>query len=165
MKVKYMIGNKSVSRDSFLDGANGVREIISTGEFPSLHTDDEFMANRGSLQSQLGEQTADIVKLAQRHGYNPKHSDVYLSSIARFPGDPEAFVSHDSARGKIKKTLEKRGWSCDGSVKVKGRQMEPKQTRLATDLAVEGARSLARANPKAKVGDLIEEAVHVHGAK
>lgn len=165
MKVKYTINGRTVTEGEFVKGANGIRDILETRQFPGLQTDDEFMANRGSLADQLKHQTEDIVSAARRAGYNPSHSDVYLPSVARFPGDPEAFIKHDSARGHIKKTLEARGWSCEGSVKVKGRQSPPKEKKLGDDLALEGARELRLKNPKASARDLREEAKIVHGNK
>lgn len=47
----------------------------------------------------------------------------YLSQLARFPGDPQAWVS---GRGDVQKVLEERGWGCEGSVTTKGRgRVEP----------------------------------------
>lgn len=42
-----------------------------------------------------------------------------MASLARYPGDPEAWVS---SRSEVKKICEKRGWNCDGQVKVKHSQ-------------------------------------------
>lgn len=168
MKVKYQINGKTMDRDSFLEGSNGVEEIIQTRQFPGLQTDDEFMAGRGTLADQLGDQTLKVVNAAQRNGYRPKHTDVYLPAMARFPGDPQAFIQHDSARGKVKKTLEARGWGCEGSVKVKARQTEPKRVKLADDLAHEEITALRQRDKHARKANLKELKQHVaekHGSK
>ncbi len=168
MKIKYSINGKTLDRDSFLEGGNGIQEIIETRQFPGLQTDDEFMANRGTLADQLGDQTEKVVAAAQRNGYRPSRNDVYLPAMARFPGDPEAFIQHDSARGKVKKTLESRGWGCEGSVKVKARQTEPKRVKLANDLAQEEIASLRKRDPharKAGIKELKQHIVEKHGSK
>ncbi len=43
----------------------------------------------------------------------------YMSGLARYPGDPKAWVSD---RSDIKKLCERRGWGCEGAVKVKARE-------------------------------------------
>jgi hypothetical protein len=50
-------------------------------------------------------------------------------------------------------------------VKVKGRQLPPKEKKLGQDLAMEGARALRADNPKASSRDLCEEATKIHGRK
>lgn len=168
MKVKYQINGKTMDRDNFLEGGNGIQEIIESRQFPGLQTDDEFMARRGSLADQLGEQTQSVVAAAQRNGYRPNRNDVYLPAMARFPGDPEAFIQHDSARGKVKKVLESRGWGCEGSVKVKSREQEPEQVKLADDIAMQEVQKIRRQDPKARKAGLKELKQHVaqkHGSK
>jgi hypothetical protein len=168
MKIKYVLNGKTVSEESFLKGGDGIREILESRQFPGLQTDDEFMANRGTLGSQLGEQTESVVKAAKLNGYNPNINDVYLPSVARFPGDPEAFVRHDSARGAVKKTLEKRGWGCDGLVKVKSREAEPKSCRLADEIVEQEVVKLTMEDKKARKAGLKELKQHViqkHGVK
>lgn len=65
-----------------------------------------------------------LVRCAKRHGYTPSASDHYDPFLARFTGDPEAFYKAEGMRGHIKKVCEKRGWSNDSVVKVKGREPE-----------------------------------------
>ncbi|MGB9619166.1 MAG: hypothetical protein ACPL7K_01990 [Armatimonadota bacterium] len=51
-----------------------------------------------------------IAKLAKKHGVNPDAAH-YFPQLARYPGDPEAFVS---SRSEIRKLAEKRGWEVHG---------------------------------------------------
>lgn len=48
----------------------------------------------------------------------------YMPSLARFPGDPEAFVS---GRGDIDRVLRERGWGAEGAVNRKPRESVPKR--------------------------------------
>jgi hypothetical protein len=168
MKVKYVLNGKSVSENDFLAGGDGIRQIIESRQFPGLQTDDEFMANRGTLSSQLGEQTESVVKAAKQNGYKPNLNDVYLPAMARFPGDPEAFVSHGSARGSVRRTMESRGWGCEGSVKVKARESEPASCRLADEIVEQEVLKLTLEDKNARKAGLKELKQHVidkHGVK
>lgn len=57
----------------------------------------------------------------------------YLGGLARWPGDPEAWVS---GRGDVKRICEQRGWNCNGAVKVKAPDdvAPPEHTPLADDI-------------------------------
>lgn len=43
----------------------------------------------------------------------------YMSGLARYPGDPKAWISD---RSDIKRLCERRGWGCEGAVNVKARE-------------------------------------------
>lgn len=58
----------------------------------------------------------------------------YSGGLARYPGDPEAWVDslHD-----VKKICETRGWECDGAIKVESPKYcgtEPGRYRVADDI-------------------------------
>lgn len=169
MKIVYKRNGQNVDRNGFLSGQKSLDEILETRQFPGLNTDDTFMRGRGTLADQLGEQTNEIVAAAQRNGYTPSYSDVYLPGVARFPGDPEAFVKHASAKGSVRRTLEQRGWGCEGSVKVKAREAEESEpVKLADDLVEEYATEIRardsharKANPK----ELKQEIIKKFGSK
>jgi hypothetical protein len=69
---------------------------------------------------------------ATKAGVNTK-GKVYLGGLARYPGDPEAWVT---SRGDVKRVCEERGWGCDGAVKVKAREAlgPPEEVGLADDI-------------------------------
>lgn len=170
MKIAYKVNGRQMDREEFLSSStrDGIREILESGEFPGLQTDDEFMSRRGTLADQLGPQTEDVVRAAKRHGYTPNYTDVYLPAAARFPGDPEAFVRHDSARGKLKKTFEDRGWECDGSVRTRGREAAPKEVMLADDIIAEEASKIRRLDKAASLvpdKELRQHIIDKYGAK
>ena len=102
-------------------------EMLALRSPPRCLTDDVMMQGIGSLDQQFGgndRHLNDITKCAMHHGYTPKASDYYMASLARFPGDPEAFVNHGQGRGHIQKLLERRGWAGDGLVKMDAREPE-----------------------------------------
>lgn len=140
-------------------------EILALRSPPRTMTDREFYEGRGTLEKQFrnDEMTLDFfVSEAKAHGYSPGANDVYCSELARFPGDPEAFVSE--GRGQIKRVCEKRGWSCDGAVKVNGRggQDEPQRTRLGKDIVQREVQGMRDQNPdlnKVSDRDLASEVI------
>lgn len=129
---------------------SNIKEAVEARQFPGLNTDTSFLANRGTLEAQFADKEAlkQTVEGAQRAGYKPKPSDVYLSSLAQFPGDPQAWVGSD-AKGHIRKVCEERGIGCSGSVNVPqpDRRVDAEEARKkARDKAVErkAKRILAR---------------------
>ena len=92
-------------------------EVLATRKCGGLVTDDTFMKGR-----RTGNQFADnpamgnwLAKKLRAAGGSPT-GKVYLSALAKRPGDPEAWVS---SRGDVERLVRKRGWSCEGSVNVK----------------------------------------------
>lgn len=72
----------------------------------------------------------------------------YLSGMARYPGDPEAFIRD---RGDIRRICEERGWSCDGAVKVGSRQYDDAPAAgpgVADDLIASEMADRMAANPE-----------------
>lgn len=102
---------------------------------PQVKTASTFQALNGGLGG--AQFTSDFVRdhyltAAREAGVSPE-GKFYEGRIARFPGDPEAWVqSQDDVRG----VLEKRGWGCDGDIKVKagGDGAPVKEVPLAADL-------------------------------
>lgn len=93
---------------------------------PVLSTDDTFFQGAKPLYDQFGSQKHldGYLKASARHGFVPDKNAVYFPNLARFKGDPEAYVTRAQGRSYIKKLLEKRGWSAEGAVNVKGRGPE-----------------------------------------
>ncbi len=106
------------------DGMRAVDRMLVTGVGPYLNTDSTFLegTENGRQFQNRPEQGDFYAQVAKKHGQNVKGKK-YLSQLARFPGDPEAFVS---SRGDVQKVLEARGWGSDGAVNVKARQVDVK---------------------------------------
>lgn len=86
-------------------------------------TTDTFWAGRKPFYEVYGESYADDVrkKLAKR-GVSLGPQQEYFPELARFRGDPEAVISFDGARSRIKSLCEKRGMACEGAVNVDHRE-------------------------------------------
>jgi len=72
-----------------------------------------------------------IQGVARKYGINPEAAH-YVPALARFPGDPEAFVS---SKSEIKQLIERRGWKCEGVVEVDAlKPSQPKPYEVADDI-------------------------------
>lgn len=94
-------------------------EMFAFRQPPMSNTDREFL--EGHCNGNQFEDAPHIgdwyAARAREAGVDPK-GKVYLHGLARYPGDPEAWVS---GRGDVQKVVESRGWSCQGAVNVKAR--------------------------------------------
>lgn len=87
---------------------------------PAVMTDDVFLAGRRNNAQfvnhpKLGHYYKGV---AESKGISTV-GKTYISGLARYPGDPEAWVS---GRGDAKNVLEKRGWGCKGAINLKARE-------------------------------------------
>lgn len=103
--------------------SHALAEMFASGVTPSCLTDSVFLeghcnGNQFESQPQVGDGYAAEARAA---GVDPK-GKVYLSGLARFPGDPEAWVS---GRGDVQRVCEQRGWGCKGAVSVARADSEP----------------------------------------
>lgn len=149
--------------------------MVSLQSGPGLNTDDTFFHGQKPLYDQFGSQRHldRHLKAAKKRGFTPSPQSTYFSNIARFPGDPEAFVTRAQGRSYIRKLLEKRGWSCDGDIKVNGREPEsdplaPENCKpLADDLVRKRAASMIQKDPDLKRvnrTELRNRIIETHGA-
>ena len=137
----------TVSRDAAVQAAYlrlrkagespAMAEILATRASPGLRTDAQFLHGRHDA---FGTDDAGLASRLRARGADP--NGVYHSSLARYVGDPEAVVS---GRDGIRKVCEKRGWSCEGTVNVRGRvEHTPLDGGVAEDIvARETAREIA----------------------
>ena len=110
--------------------------MVASQKAPKALTDREFFSGTGTLGQQFEQRYVDdIVYAARQKGYNPSPNDVYMRTLAREPGDPEAFVPPTGGRNHIRRVCESRGLPCEGAVNVKaGPQKEVKIKRLGDDI-------------------------------
>ena len=89
--------------------------------------------------------------------------------MARFPGDPLAFVPPGSPKSHIKKVCESTDRACEGDVTVRRSRKEPAKTvRLGEDLVQEEAAMRIAENPEEAIKpkeQLRNEILDKHGAK
>lgn len=143
---------------------------------PVLSTDDTFFQGAKPLYDQFGSQKHldGYLKASARHGFVPDKNAVYFPNLARFKGDPEAYVTRAQGRAYIRNLLEKRGWSAEGGVNVKGRgpesdPLDPKNCKaLGEDIIRDRMGMMIAKNPDLKKVDrreLRQQIIDKHGAK
>ena len=91
-------------------------EMFALALPPGCNTDAVFLNdNRHEEQFKDGRVRA-FRDRAEKQGVST-NGKVYTGSLARFPGDPMAWVD---GRGDVAKICRQRGWNCEGTVAVKG---------------------------------------------
>lgn len=148
--------------------ANGTHprmaEILAHRKAPGVVTDTNgYGHSRQTIAKRFGgdpDYMRQLIAGAKAHGYTPSENDAYNETLARFTGDPEAFVPNGSGEGHVKKIIEKRGL-------LRQSEVDPKEQApaLADDLAKTYAKRLVAANPKATEADLVAEAKKQFGDK
>ena len=172
MATKYKLNGKWVTQGELhaTVDASVLQDVFESRQFPGLNTDTSFVAGRGTLSEQLGNQADLVCNSAIAEGYTPQPSDIYLSSLADFPGDPKAFVKHDGAKQHVKDVCEEKGVPCEGSVKYTPTERKPPEqdVELADDIVSEVATDMAKKNPallKATNDEIRKEVTKRHGPK
>ena len=132
-------------------------EMVATQRPPRCMTDDVFFAGLKPWgDAMAAPQKKKLLALARARGFEPPPEAIYQSGLARFPGDPEAFVTRGQGRGYIKQLCEQRGWACEGAVNVPAREPEKDMLDqrncipLAENLVRSKAREMIRENPGLK---------------
>lgn len=137
---------------------------------PAVKTAATFEAGRGSLLDQLhGDQHhADAaMRNARLAGGNPSAGDIYMPTLARFCGDPEAFIPTGGGEQYVKKLLRKRRWD-NGELSVKHDRPPRQRVALAPDLVEQQRQKLLKREPSLAVkdqGELRHEIIKRHGRK
>ena len=118
-------------------------ELLALRAFPATRTDSEFLKGTHEQFADTPELGDKYKAIAEAHGLNT-NGLVYIRGLARFPGDPQAWIS---GRGDVTRIAEERGWGVSGAVEVQRREVEPSVdidvaddivADLATDLVDEG---------------------------
>jgi hypothetical protein len=129
-------------------------EMLACRKMPGLRTDTAYFAQFKPLADELGDGYAEnVIRDAQKHGYNPSTGDVYMPGLADFRGDPRAFFSRTEGSGAIKKRIEERGTGCEGKWSIPAREPEsdplaPENcVALAPDLVDQRIAVMTRENP------------------
>lgn len=127
--------------------SHAIAELLACRQAPGAVTDREFLAGHCNGSQFAADPAAgnQAKKIAESQGMNTT-GKVYLSGLARYYGDPKAWVS---GRGDVQKVCEERGWQCDGMVKVKPRQtdQEPEKVAIGEDIVNEAAAKALRDEP------------------
>lgn len=145
MQVRYKLNGREVTAEQFSQGGSGkLSEMLASRQPPMSNTDREFLEGT-HRQFEKCPHIGDWYKRQAESVGVDVTGKVYLSGLAAYPGDPRAWVS---GRGDVQKVCEERGYGCDGSVKVKMREQEPKEIPLAEDIIQEEVRSIVEDSPE-----------------
>lgn len=118
-------------------------EMLSRRSAPGIKTDATHFAGIMGRQFANNPEMGDALSAELRAMGGSPVGKVYRSSLARYAGDPEAWVD---SRSDIKAICERRGWGCEGGVTVKSPEMvdptptiplDPKVVTDEVELAIE----------------------------
>lgn len=121
-------------------------DMVRLRRAPGVKTDSTHFAGRHNQFADRPDVGDFYARELRAMGGSPVGKQ-YVSQIARYPGDPEAWVS---SRSEIQERCERRGWTCQGDVTVKPPVMaEPKPDVVLDPKLVdeEVAREIAK-NPE-----------------
>lgn len=108
-------------------------EMLVLQQPPGANTDREFLhgdcnGNQFEKSPRVGDHYAAI---ARRAGVNVKGKK-YLSSLARYPGDPAAWVD---GKGDAQRVIEQNGWGAQGMInRPVTKVAEPTEVALAENI-------------------------------
>lgn len=169
--VRYEVDGKEVSEAEYKRHIvpERLRDLLESGIAPHCVTDSTFM--RGHANGSEFEKTPHFgdhyKKVCEANGGSVKGKR-YLSQLARYPGDPRAWVG---GRGDVQKVCEQEGWACEGAVSVKKRELlnppEPGPA-LAADIVAEKVKEICATVPNPHLvdkHDLAEQVIERHGRK
>jgi len=170
--IAKIVNGEYINCDDSPPPDSRLREVLDSRRMPSIRTDSQFLANHGTLDKQFegdARQLKAVTDTAKKHGYNPSLNDTYIPTLARFPGDPMAFVPAGSPKNHIKKVCEATDRACEGAVTVGRERKEPAKTvRLGEDLVQEEAAQRIMKNPEEALkpkGQLRNEILDKHGSE
>jgi hypothetical protein len=94
-------------------------EALARRVAPGIRTDSTHFAGRMGRQFADQPERGDYYAAELRARGDSPAGKVYISGLARYAGDPEAWVS---SRGEIADVCKRRGWGVSGDVNVKSDQ-------------------------------------------
>jgi len=151
---------------------DNLRDILTSRKPPDLHGDDTtFMNAFGTLHKQLGDQADMVVEAAKRQGYTPSANDVYMPSVARSIGDPEAFFHGGRGRADMKRSIEENFGTASVGRWVETKNVDrppPENIPLADDIVEDIYRERMLIDPeimKRNKADVKAEIIEDHGAR
>lgn len=129
--------------------SHNLAEMFALAVAPQSKSDREFlMAQRQGRDDQFGDtpwRAAEYRRLAEAAGASIS-GQVYMPGLARFPGDPEAWVD---GLGDVRRVVEARGMGCEGLLNITAPEPAnpPEPAPIADDVVYDRACSLIDADP------------------
>lgn len=146
--------------------------MLAMRRSPGVDTDDVFFSGIHHLGHQMGDDQA--LNYVNAHikvtGKKPPEGAMYMPGLARFQGDPQAFVSRSDGRTYIKRLIESRGGKCSRTMDVTWNEPESDPfdncVPLADDIIESRARQMAATDPSINQMDrreLRQQIIDRHG--
>ncbi len=157
---RYSIDDKDCSEAHYLEQTQSreearLKDMLASGVPPHGVSDCTFMQGVGNGRQFEGqEHVGDYYRGVTEGMGGTATGRKYLSGLARFPGDPEAWVD---SRGDVERVLTKRGWGSEGTVSVKAKPPEnPVEAgpAMAPDLVTKYATEIAMRDPHPELVDM-----------
>lgn len=135
--------------------SHSLAEMFAFEQAPCGVSDGTFMRGTENGRQFQGQQKMGNYyrHITEQKGGNT-NGKKYLSGLAAYPGDPEAWVS---GRDDVRRILEKRGWGCEGTMSIKPRESigEPDAgPTMAADLVEKYAQQIAASVPDSHLVDM-----------
>lgn len=129
--------------------------VLALKKFPGVKTDTTFMKGKltGDASFKTSAEAAWYLAQAEKAGVSTtgKH---YYRSMARFPGDPEAWLD---SRGDVSRLAEQRGWNVEGAVNYSApEQAPPPEVDVAPDIVDRETAIALEQCPGERPGDVRE---------
>jgi hypothetical protein len=135
---------------------HSLAEMFALQSPPMSDSDREFLEGRGGCYAQFANDHSQDDRYGRMVAAKAKAAGVsiqgkiFQSGLARFSGDPEAWVS---GKSDVKALCEKRGWGCKGAVKVEMADVEgPPAIDIAADIVDRVVGQEVAKNPEAGRG-------------
>ena len=135
--------------------SHNMAEMLACRAFPNLRTDVAFWMGR--VNGNQFEDTPGLGntyrQVAESRGQSTT-GKYYQSGLARFPGDPEAWVT---GRGDVERVLRSRGWGCEGIVNITAEDRPPiPDIPIAQDIVDREVEEIMAKDPGWKLEDVRE---------
>jgi hypothetical protein len=145
-------------------------EMLALKSPPRGSTDSTYFSDLKTLDKQFSgseDQGDMIVNSAKKNGYNPSSSDCYMPALARFPGDPKAFIKHSDGRTAVQKRYNETVADIAASKRRQEQAITLGGKRLAKPIRDREYQRLVAANPDVKrrnKKEVLHEIVSKHGS-
>ncbi len=139
-----------------LDGqSHNMAEVLAVRKFPSFKTDSTFNAGReNGSQFESCPQRGDWYKARATEAGVSTTGRFYSAALARFPGDPRAWISD---RSDVLRVAKENGMTVSGDVNYTPPELPPEaDLDIAADILERGVADFMAANPDSRRGDAEE---------
>ncbi len=127
--TRYFVNDKEVTEDGYKELSKlaydeRLQAMLDSGQTPHCVSDQTYMKGHANgSQFEKCQHMGNYYKHETELRGGNTNNKRYISGLARFPGDPEAWVT---GRDDIRRVIESRpGWSCQGAVDIDGRGNSP----------------------------------------